>query len=135
MFCANVFGHYVLAVSKAGFSRTSQPVEISSAVPRSLKIILTIQPIQTSVEVKDSDTLLDTERTGVAYYTGSREIAERRIGAGERFANHEWLRAKLDCTLCLVTSAMAKAISDEFDLNVYVRPSFVGEVVCIASRP
>jgi hypothetical protein len=79
-----LFGHYVLAVSKAGFSRTSQPVEISSAVPRSLKIVLTIQPIQTSVEVKDSDTLLDTERTGVAYYTGSREIAERRVSAPGR---------------------------------------------------
>src|SRR4051794_30003908 len=66
------FGHYRLSVSKAGFSVSSQLVQISSAVPHSVEIVLSVQPVETSVEVKDSDTLLDTERTSVAYYTGSR---------------------------------------------------------------
>lgn len=78
------FGRYSLSISKAGFSTSSELIEITSAVPRYLPISLTVQPVQTSVEVKDSDTLLDTDRTGVAYYTGSREIAERRVSAPGR---------------------------------------------------
>jgi hypothetical protein len=73
------FGHYVVSVSKPGFSTSSELVEVSSSIPSSVEIALTVQPVKTSVEVKDSDTLLDTDQTAAAYYTGAREIAERPV--------------------------------------------------------
>ena len=78
------FGRYMLSVSKAGFSAASQLIDINSAVPRSLEVVLAVQPLQTAVEVKASETLLDTERSAAAYYTGSREIAERRASSPGR---------------------------------------------------
>jgi hypothetical protein len=71
------FGRYVVSVNRSGFSTSSEIVEINSAVPSSIQVTLAVQTVQTSVEVKDSETLLDTDRTAVAYYTGSHEIAER----------------------------------------------------------
>jgi hypothetical protein len=79
-----LFGRYVLSVSRPGFSASSQLIDISSSVPHSLEIVLNVQPVQTSVEVKDSDTLLDRDRTAVGYYTGSREISERRASTPGR---------------------------------------------------
>jgi hypothetical protein len=78
------FGRYILSVSKPGFSVSSQLVDINSAVPRSLEVALSVQPVEATVEVKDSDTLLDTDRSAVAYYIGSREISERRASAPGR---------------------------------------------------
>jgi hypothetical protein len=78
------FGRYRLSVSKAGFSTSSELIEISSAVPRSLQVVLAVRPIQTSVEVKNSETLLDTERPAATYYTSSQEISERRVNAPGR---------------------------------------------------
>lgn len=79
-----LFGRYMLSIRKTGFSTSSELIEIRSAVPRNLEIVLTVKPVQTSVEVEDSDTLLDTERTAATYYTGPREISERRVSAPGR---------------------------------------------------
>jgi Carboxypeptidase regulatory-like domain len=72
------FGQYVLTVNKPGFATSSELLDIHSVLPQSHNLKLTVQPVQTSVEVKETATLVDEDRTAAAYYTGSREIEERR---------------------------------------------------------
>ena len=74
------FGRYVLTLSHSGFSSSAELVNVHSVIPQTLAITLAVRPIQTAVEVKDSETLVDTDRTASSYYTGSREIEERRAG-------------------------------------------------------
>ncbi|MGH9626069.1 MAG: carboxypeptidase regulatory-like domain-containing protein, partial [Bryobacteraceae bacterium] len=71
------FGDYLLTVTQAGFSPFSQLVGIQSTLPAQRNIVLTIQPQQTSVEVKASNTLLNPRKTSAAYFTGKQQIAER----------------------------------------------------------
>ena len=56
----------------------------SVVLPKSQEVVLAVRPIQTAVEVKDSQTLIDPDRTAAAYYTSSQEIEERRMGAPGR---------------------------------------------------
>jgi hypothetical protein len=78
------FGRYVLSVTKPGFSPSSDLIEIRSVIPETHAIVLDVQPVQTSIEVKDSETLLSPDRTAVAYYTGAQEIQERRMSTPGR---------------------------------------------------
>jgi hypothetical protein len=54
-------------------------IEIRSVLPITREIKLTVNPVQSVIEVKDSETLVAPDRTAAAYYTGSREIKERRM--------------------------------------------------------
>lgn len=78
------FGRYVLTVDNSGFSPSSELIEIRSALPESRHVRLSLHPIATQVEVKDSATLVDPDRTSVVYYTGKQEIEERRMGSPGR---------------------------------------------------
>jgi len=78
------FGRYMLSISKSGFTPFSAMVDVRSVMPVSREIALGVTPIQTEVNVKASETLLNPDRTSVAYYTSSREIAERQMGAPGR---------------------------------------------------
>src|SRR5581483_10670150 len=70
------FGDYVVAVTAAGFSGQSHLVHIHSVLPQSLNVQMSVQPLQTALQVTESATLVDPDRTAVAYDTGSQEIAE-----------------------------------------------------------
>jgi len=74
------FGLYRLLVTHAGFAPASEVIEIRSEVPRSCDVVLGIQPVETAIQVTDSATLVDPSRTGTAYYVGSTEIEQRRLG-------------------------------------------------------
>jgi hypothetical protein len=74
------FGRYVLTVTKSGFRTSSTMVDIQSVIPEVRDITLSVTPIQTEVNVHASDTLLNLDQTSAAYYAGSREINERRMG-------------------------------------------------------
>jgi hypothetical protein len=73
------FGVYALTVTKSGFTPSSDLIEIRSVLPITREIKLTVNPVQSVIEVKDSETLVAPDRTAAAYYTGSREIKERRM--------------------------------------------------------
>ena len=73
------FGLYVITLTETGFAPFSELVEIRSVIPLTLAIKLAVNPVQTAVEVKDSDTLISPDRTAAAYFTSSQEIRERRM--------------------------------------------------------
>jgi len=58
------FGMYRLRVTRQGFANYSGTVEIRSAIPANLRVTLSVATVQTSLVVKDSDTLVDPHRTG-----------------------------------------------------------------------
>ena len=49
-------------------------------MPQNREIVLGIQPIETTVQVIESATLMDPNRTGSASYVGSKEVQERQMG-------------------------------------------------------
>ena len=71
------FGFYRLEVSRAGFTASSELIEIRSEVPQARQVTLGVLPIETAVKVTESETLVDPDRTGAAYYAGERQVRER----------------------------------------------------------
>ena len=74
------FGFYRLEISRSGFAADAELVEVRSEIPQARKITLGVLPIETAVEVTESETLVDPSRTGAAYYAGERQIRERPAG-------------------------------------------------------
>jgi outer membrane cobalamin receptor len=58
------FGVYRIEVRRANFAPVSQALEIRSAIPVDLHVSLSVAPVNTSVIVKDTETLVDPHRTG-----------------------------------------------------------------------
>jgi hypothetical protein len=71
------FGYYRLLITQGGFADFSELIELRSALPQAREVTLTIQPIQSTVEVTEADTLLDLDQAANARYIGSREIKDR----------------------------------------------------------
>jgi Carboxypeptidase regulatory-like domain len=69
-------GVYRLSVSRQGFSPANRLVEFRSEVPLRVSITLSVTPVQTRVQVSDSATLVDPERTDAVYSIGSRAAQE-----------------------------------------------------------
>jgi hypothetical protein len=78
------FGFYRLSVTRSGFTASSELIEIRSALPQMHSVKLGVQPIETSVNVSEADTLIDPDRTGAAYYMGSQQLRERQAGVAGR---------------------------------------------------
>jgi hypothetical protein len=73
------FGVYRFQVIHQGFATYSATVEIRSAIPTNLRLRLSVATVQTSVVVKDSDTLVDPHRTGAINRVGSDTIEHANI--------------------------------------------------------
>ena len=71
------FGIYNLEVRHATFAPASQSIEIRSAAPTSHLIKLGLPPLQTTVEVKANETLVDPHRVGTVNQVGAEAIADR----------------------------------------------------------
>jgi len=71
------FGVYRLSVSRSGFVPTVQLVEIRSMIPQHLSLTLGLKPVETQVEVSETETLVDTTRTNEVYTVGSQTIEEQ----------------------------------------------------------
>ncbi len=71
------FGLYNLQVRHATFALASQAVEIRSALPNNQVVKLGMVPVQTTVEVGATDTLVDPYRVGTVNQIGSATIADR----------------------------------------------------------
>ncbi len=70
----------MLTVTHSGFSPYSQLVDLTSVLPQTARITLSLNTLQTSVQVNDSETLLNPSRTSASSYTGRQEIEERPMG-------------------------------------------------------
>ncbi|HUJ21580.1 MAG TPA: carboxypeptidase-like regulatory domain-containing protein, partial [Bryobacteraceae bacterium] len=71
------FGVYRVALDHPGFVSYSGLVEVQSALPKVLTLVLTVAPIATTVTVTDSQTLIDPNRVGTVNRIGSDTIAGR----------------------------------------------------------
>ena len=71
------FGLYLVHVEQQGFAAFSGSVEVHSAAPTEYHVALTLAPVNTSVTVKDTDTLIDPHRTGSINRVGSETIEDR----------------------------------------------------------
>lgn len=74
------FGLYRISASRQGFMASSQIVRISSEVPVHVTVTLGVAPVETSLDVTDSATLVDPNRTGAVNSIGSQSINEH-LGA------------------------------------------------------
>jgi len=70
------FGVYRLSLHAEGFAAWSNLVEIRSEVPVLASITLGVAPVTTQVQVNDSATLVDPNRTGTIYSVGQQTIEE-----------------------------------------------------------
>ncbi len=71
------YGLYLVKVTHAGLSPASQLVDIHSAIPKLLDVVLAVEQVQSSVTVTDSQTLIDTGDTSSAQRIGSSTIEDR----------------------------------------------------------
>jgi hypothetical protein len=78
------FGFYRLQVSHEGFAKDSELVEVRSAVPLTHDVTLNVQTVDTVVNVTESATLIDPNRTDSAKYIGSEELQSRPAGTPGR---------------------------------------------------
>ena len=71
------FGVYRVSVSHSGFVPAVQLVEIRSIVPQHLSLTLGLKPVETQVQVSETETLVDPSRTSAVYTIGSQTIGEQ----------------------------------------------------------
>jgi hypothetical protein len=71
------FGVYRVSVSRSGFVPAVQLVEIRSVVPQHLSLTLGLKPVETQVQVSETETLVDPSRTNAVYTIGSQTIGEQ----------------------------------------------------------
>ena len=71
------FGLYRLEVRHSGFVPVSQAVEVRSAIPKHQQVQLRVLPVSTTIEVKESATLIDPHRAGTANQIGQETIENR----------------------------------------------------------
>lgn len=63
-------GTYHLTIERTGFAPYNALVEIHSELPQKISVVLTVAPVAQTIDVKDSDTLLDTTNAGNIYQLG-----------------------------------------------------------------
>jgi len=71
------FGVYEIDVRQEGFAAFQGTVEIRSAVPEEFRISLSLASVNTSVTVRDTETLVDPHRTGSVERIGAETIENR----------------------------------------------------------
>lgn len=64
------FGVYRVQVQHTGLSPFSDMVEIRSAIPRELRVVLGVAPVTSTIMITGDDTLLDPHRTGTVNRIG-----------------------------------------------------------------
>lgn len=70
-------GVYRVDVHEAGFAAFSELVDIRSTVPRELRVVLQVAPVQSAVTVTANDTLVDPHQTGTISRIGEDTLALR----------------------------------------------------------
>ena len=65
------FGTYLLKIHRVGLAPFSESVEVRSAAPTIKLVRLSLSPIETTIVVKSSDTLIDPQSVGSVNQIGS----------------------------------------------------------------
>jgi len=78
------FGLYHVEVTHLGFTASSNLVEIGSAIPKQLKVVLGVAPIESAVTITDNETLIDPHRTGAVNRIGGDMLQNRETAAPGR---------------------------------------------------
>jgi hypothetical protein len=78
------FGLYKLQVEHAGFSPFTELLEVRSQVPVERRITLGLAPVETTVTVNDSDTLLDPRGAALVNHLGADLLRDRPSAAPGR---------------------------------------------------
>ena len=76
-FTALPFGIYRLRVVREGFQPSTSLIEIRSELPLPYRVVLRVLPIQTEVDVSDTATLLNPDRTGASQQVGASTLRDR----------------------------------------------------------
>jgi hypothetical protein len=71
------FGLYQIDIQQPGFAAFHDVVEIRSAIPEEFRISLSLASVNTSVTVKDTETLVDPHRTGSVDHIGAETLENR----------------------------------------------------------
>ncbi|HEY6309144.1 MAG TPA: TonB-dependent receptor, partial [Candidatus Angelobacter sp.] len=71
------FGTYRLTLRAKGFALWTNLIEIRSEVPVRVSVALEVATVSTEVQVNESATFLDHDRTGAVYSIGQRAITEQ----------------------------------------------------------
>lgn len=71
------FGRYQLSITAPGFSPYSELIEIRSAAPVRLRVVLNVAPLATTIDVTEDATLLDPRRVGAVQRVGPETLARR----------------------------------------------------------
>jgi hypothetical protein len=71
------FGLYTVTVSRSGFAPASQLIDVRSAIPMNLQIVLGIGPLKTTVNVSSDATLVDPSDVSSANRIGSATLQDR----------------------------------------------------------
>ena len=72
------FGLYAVTADRGGFVSSKNLVDIRSAIPKELKIALSLNAVQTTVNVTNTETLIDPYATSSANRIGSDTIKDRQ---------------------------------------------------------
>ena len=72
------FGLYLLRVERSGFAPFFTLLEIRSELPRDYQVTLGVAPLEATVLVADSATLLDPYRTGPVFRLGPETLRDRQ---------------------------------------------------------
>ena len=78
------FGLYSLTVQHEGFASQSLLVDVRSETPLPETVLLSVAPLQSSVVVQESATLLDTASTGAAQHLGPDTLEDRKSSSPGR---------------------------------------------------
>lgn len=70
------FGAYTVTIRSAGFQPEVRTVEIRSAVPRELEVVLSVAPLAAAITVTDTAPLLDTSQPTQIMQVPRRQLAE-----------------------------------------------------------
>ena len=71
------FGLYRVSLTHPGFLPAVQMVEIRSTVPQRLSVTLGLKPVETQLQVSETQTIIDPVSTETVYTIGSETIAEQ----------------------------------------------------------
>ena len=78
------FGRYRLQVGRTGFATQELLIEVRSAVPVPKAVTLAVSAAETTVEIREQGTLLDTQGTGAAQHLGPDILDSRKSSAPGR---------------------------------------------------
>jgi outer membrane cobalamin receptor len=71
------FGIYRIKITQPGFATSSELIEVRTAAPKDVRVTLGVAPVETTVNISDSDTLIDPYSASSVNRVGSGQLQDR----------------------------------------------------------